>query len=120
MRKILIGTVIAIVAAFGIRMTHVPSVGVTARASDEDKLACPVTHGGLKAALITADAADTTGLNNHYCAVVVNRDGVTCAVAYSGPTRDSQWLLSRQIAAAKAFTANGLSLDSAPLSTAQL
>jgi hypothetical protein len=34
--------------------------------------------------------------------------------------RGSQWLLSRQIAAAKAFTANGLSLDGAPLSTAQL
>ena len=41
------------------------------------------------------------------------------AVAFSGPSRDSQWLLSRQIAAAKAFTANGWTqLDSAPLSTA--
>jgi uncharacterized protein GlcG (DUF336 family) len=74
----------------------------------------------LKAGLITADAADGTGLNNHYWAVVVNREGVTCAVAYSGASNDSQWLLSRQIAAAKAFTANGLSLDSAPISTAML
>ena len=39
---------------------------------------------------------------------------------YSRQNRGAQWLLSRQIAAAKAFTANGLSLDGAPISTAQL
>jgi uncharacterized protein GlcG (DUF336 family) len=81
---------------------------------------CPVTHGQLATQLAAADAADHTGLDNHYWAVVVNRGGVVCAVAYSGASADAQWLLSRQIAAAKAFTANGLSLDSAPLSTAQL
>jgi uncharacterized protein GlcG (DUF336 family) len=81
---------------------------------------CPVTHSQLRTALIAADEADATGLNNHYWAVVVNRAGVVCAVAYSGEERDAQWLLSRQIAAAKAFTANGLSLDNAPVSTALL
>ena len=81
---------------------------------------CPVSPRALKSALVDADADDTSGLDNHYWAVVVNRAGVVCAVAFSGPERDSQWLLSRQIAAAKAFTANGLSLDGAPLSTAQL
>lgn len=89
-------------------------------ASAADSGECPVTHQTLKSQLVAADAADTTGLNNHYWAVVVNREGVVCAVAFSGASTDSQWLLSRQIAAAKAFTANGLSLDSAPLSTAQL
>src|SRR4051812_13465576 len=92
--------------------------GVFARASDG--VDCPVFHQALRSQLIAADTADSTGLNNHYWAVVVNRGGVVCAVAFSGPSTDSQWLLSRQIAAAKAFTANGLSLDSAPLSTAQL
>ena len=82
--------------------------------------ACPVSHAFLLAKLQQAAAADSTGLNNHYWGVVVNVRGVVCAVAYSGPTRESQWLASRQIAAAKAFTANGLSLDNAPLSTAQL
>jgi uncharacterized protein GlcG (DUF336 family) len=81
---------------------------------------CPVSHRALQSALSDADVADSSGLNNHYWAVVVDRTGVVCAVAFSGPSRDAQWLLSRQIAAAKAFTANGLSLDSAPLSTAQL
>ena len=81
---------------------------------------CPVSHTDLQSKLVAADNADATGLNNHYWAVVVNRAGVVCAVAYSGEERDSQWLLSRQIAAAKAFTANGLSLDGAPVSTALL
>lgn len=81
---------------------------------------CPVTYANLVSNLQTAAAADSTGLNNNYWAVVVNRDGVVCAVAYSGSGVFSQWLLSRQIAAAKAFTANGLSLDSAPISSGML
>ena len=85
-----------------------------------EALGCPVSHAALKTALVSADTADSTGLNNHYWAVVVSRDGRVCAVAFSGERADSQWLLSRQIAAAKAFTANGLSLEGAPLSTAQL
>ncbi len=87
---------------------------------DGHSTACPVAHNALRFNLRAADEADHTGLDNHYWAVVVNRQGVVCAVAFSGDGRDDQWLLSRQIAAAKAFTANGLSLDSAPLSTAQL
>lgn len=82
--------------------------------------ACPVTHDALKAGLIKADERDSSGLNNHYWAVAVDRTGAVCAVAFSGADTGSQWLLSRQIAAAKAFTANGLSQDGAPLSTAQL
>ena len=89
-------------------------------ASESEVSDCPVSFADLQSALISADNADSTGLNNHYWAVVVTRPGVVCAVAFSGQQSDSQWLLSRQIAAAKAFTANGLSLDNAPLSTAQL
>ena len=94
-------------------------VGPIARA-EQTSLDCPVTFTTLQSELEDAAEADSTGLNNHYWAVVVNREGAVCAVAYSGRDRDSQWLLSRQIAAAKAFTANGLSLDNAPISTAQL
>ena len=90
------------------------------RAEQGASLNCPVTHATLLEELREADGLDSSGLNNHYWAVVVNREGTVCAVAFSGDERDSQWLLSRQIAAAKAFTANGLSLDGAPLSTAQL
>jgi len=120
MRRVLVGTGIvlssvALVCTIGLRPFD--TVAVLAHGEGPE---CPVSHQMLRSQLIAADAADTTGLNNHYWAVVVNRDGTVCAVAFSGPTRDAQWLLSRQIAAAKAFTANGLSLDSAPLSTAQL
>jgi uncharacterized protein GlcG (DUF336 family) len=69
---------------------------------------------------VNAANADSSGLNNNYWAVAVTPGGVVCAVAFSGPKVGDQWLSSRQIAAAKAFTANGLSLNGAPLSTAQL
>jgi uncharacterized protein GlcG (DUF336 family) len=98
----------------------VVALGLKLFAQNEDEAGCPVTHQALATQLAAADAADATGLDNHYWAVVVNRSGEVCAVAFSGSNVDSQWLLSRQIAAAKAFTANGLSLDSAPISTAQL
>jgi uncharacterized protein GlcG (DUF336 family) len=121
MRKTLISGIVVIgVMTLALGMPGIRSGGSTVWASDADTTGCPVKQQALRSGLINADADDSSGLNNHYWAVVVNREGVVCAVAYSGPTRDSQWLLSRQIAAAKAFTANGLSLDGAPLSTAQL
>jgi uncharacterized protein GlcG (DUF336 family) len=83
-------------------------------------ISCPVTHQTLEQKLRQAATQDNTGFDNDYWAVVVNRAGVVCAVAFSGPEVDAQWLLSRQIAAAKAFTANGLSLDGAPISSGQL
>jgi uncharacterized protein GlcG (DUF336 family) len=97
-----------------------PSTTSISSAQSDPPVGCPVSYASLKAALVTAAAADSTGLNNDYWAVVVNRGGVVCAVAYSGATAGSQWLLSRQIASAKAFTANGLSLDKAAVSTAAL
>ena len=97
-----------------------PPVSPTVSAEQGGSLDCPVTHQTLKRELVAADDADESGLDNHYWAVVVNREGTVCAVAFSGESTDAQWLLSRQIAAAKAFTANGLSLDGAPISTAQL
>jgi uncharacterized protein GlcG (DUF336 family) len=121
MRRSLIAGAVAVGVAVGLGLMTVDSPLTRAvRADDREALDCPVRQGALRSALIAADTADSTGLNNHYWAVVVNRDGRVCAVAFSGEGRDDQWLLSRQIAAAKAFTANGLSLDSAPLSTAQL
>jgi uncharacterized protein GlcG (DUF336 family) len=121
MRRLLITAAVAVGGALGFGLLTLDTpLNSAVRADDRETLECPVRHGALRSALIAADAADSTGLDNHYWAVVVNRDGRVCAVAFSGDRRDDQWLLSRQIAAAKAFTANGLSLDGAPLSTAQL
>jgi uncharacterized protein GlcG (DUF336 family) len=66
----------------------------------------------LKTALEAAVAAETSGLNNQMWATIVNRDGVVCAVAFSGVNRAAQWPGSRVISAQKANTANAFSLDS--------
>jgi uncharacterized protein GlcG (DUF336 family) len=110
----------AVVIGAGLLGLAVVSGERIVRAAEPDRVECPVEYRALKSALTSAAAADSTGLNNHFWGVVVNRAGEVCAVAFSGRNRDDQWGLSRQIAAAKAFTANGLSLDGAPLSTAQL
>jgi uncharacterized protein GlcG (DUF336 family) len=51
---------------------------------------------------------------------LVNRDGVVCAVAFTGADRGSQWPGSRVISAQKANTANAFSLRILVLSTANL
>jgi uncharacterized protein GlcG (DUF336 family) len=70
------------------------------------------SHGTLKAALDKATAEEKSGLNNHMWATIVDRDGVVCAVAFSGTDRASQWGASRVISAQKASTAASLGLDS--------
>src|SRR5438067_7510815 len=70
------------------------------------------TYSALKAALDSAVSAETSGLNNQMWATLVNRDGVVCAVAFSGVNRGAQWPGSRVISAQKANTANAFSLDS--------
>jgi uncharacterized protein GlcG (DUF336 family) len=65
----------------------------------------------LKNALATATAAEMSGLNNQMWATLVDRDGVVCAVAFSGMNRGAQWPGSRVISAQKANTANAFSLD---------
>ena len=68
-------------------------------------------QAALKAALMAATAAETSGLNNQMWATIVDRDGVVCAVAFSGINRGAQWPGSRVISAQKANTANAFSLD---------
>src|SRR6185312_4882889 len=49
------------------------------------------------------------GMGNQEWAVVVNREGVGCAVVFSGTPAGDEWPASRVIAASKANTANGVS-----------
>ena len=78
------------------------------------------TYTQLKAALASAVTTDASGLNLNMWATVVNRDGVVCAVAFSGADRGAQWPGSRVISAQKANTANAFSLDGLSLSTGNL
>ncbi len=78
------------------------------------------THSQLKTALVAARAATNGGFNLDMWGTVVNRDGVVCAVAFTGTDRGSQWPGSRVISAQKANTANAFSLPKLSLSTADL
>jgi len=93
-----------------------PTALFAAKDDDEDKdkkADCKglPDYGDLKQALDSAVQVEASGLNLHMWATVVNRDGVVCAVAFSGIDRAAQWPGSRVISAQKANTANAFSLD---------
>jgi hypothetical protein len=80
-------------------------------------------YAKLKSALVDAvrqGSGANSGLGNQEWAAVANRDGIICAVVFSGPNRFAQWPGSRIIAATKANTANALSHNNYALSTANL
>src|SRR5438874_853163 len=79
--------------------------------ADSDTCRSLPSQGALKVALDSAVATETSGLNLHMWATIVDRDGIVCAVAFSGVDRGAQWPGSRVIAAQKANTANSFSLD---------
>ncbi len=86
------------------------SASVIADDEHKDCRALP-SHAALKAALGTVvDNGGNAGLANEMWGTVVNRDGVVCAVVFSGGDRGDQWPGSRVISAQKAYTANAFSL----------
>src|SRR5205814_2419768 len=71
-------------------------------------------YGKLKTALTAAvkEGQDANGgLGNQEWGTVVNRDGIVCAVVFSGPSRAAEWPGSRLISAMKANTVNALSTN---------
>jgi uncharacterized protein GlcG (DUF336 family) len=78
------------------------------------------THSQLQSALALAQQQMNGGFGLNMWGTVVNRDGVVCAVAFTGSNRGSQWPGSRVISAQKANTANAFSLPTLSLSTANL
>lgn len=78
------------------------------------------SHDALQTALESARAQSNGGFNLDMWGAVVNRDGLVCAVAFTGSNRGSQWPGSRVISAQKANTANAFSLPGLALSTANL
>lgn len=78
-------------------------------------------HDELSSALsAVVSAGGNGGLAFNMWATVVNRDGIVCAVAFTGSDRGAQWPGSRVISAQKANTANAFSLPGFALSTANL
>jgi uncharacterized protein GlcG (DUF336 family) len=78
------------------------------------------SHSALQAALAAAQNQPNGGFGLEMWASVVNRDGVVCAVAFTGTNRGDQWPGSRVISAQKANTANAFSLPGLALSTANI
>ncbi|PSC02627.1 hypothetical protein SLNSH_23120 [Alsobacter soli] len=85
---------------------------------------CPANHDQLQQALrasVKPSGGPTNGgFDNNEWAAITDRNGVLCAIAFSGAKPADQWLGSRAIAAEKANTANALSLDNYAMSTANL
>ncbi|WP_050400773.1 heme-binding protein [Bradyrhizobium embrapense] len=92
--------------------------------SQGSSASCPVDHDHLadilKKSVKPSGGPSNGGLDNHEWAAVVNRQGVVCAVAFSGTKADDQWPGSRAIAAEKANTANAFSLKNKAMATANL
>ena len=84
------------------------------------------SHDALLAALNSATyqgakaPSGNGGFSLDMWGTVVNRDGIVCAVAFTGLNRGSEWPGSRVISAQKANTANAFSLPGLALSTANL
>jgi uncharacterized protein GlcG (DUF336 family) len=106
-------------------LSAVPS---TASADDESGSDGPLANrcaglpsqSALKSALGAARRQSNGGFNLDMWGTVVNRDGLVCAVAFTGSDRGEQWPGSRVISAQKANTANAFSLPGLALSTANL
>jgi uncharacterized protein GlcG (DUF336 family) len=98
------------------------AAAATADQSSDWQSACKglPTYARLQSALAGARGESNGGFNLDMWGTVVNRDGIVCAVAFTGSDRGSQWPGSRVISAQKANTANAFSLPQLALSTANL
>jgi hypothetical protein len=95
----------------------------TAVSQANNKCAGLPDYQKLKAALtsvVKEGKEANSGLGNPEWATIVNRDGIVCAVVFSGPDRSAEWPGSRLISAEKANTANALSGPNFAFSTANL
>src|SRR5579863_6375115 len=101
---------LALASAFGMMSAFAQQNNNNDAGTDQGCYGLP-GYQTLKAQLAAAVLAETSGLNNHMWATIVDRNGIVCAVAYSGSSVGAQWLGSRVISAQKANTANDFSLD---------
>lgn len=100
MRAIALGAPVCLIAVSG-----------QAQASCEDIPTDRSLYTDLSRALDNVVDGTNGGLSNEMWASVVDRDGIVCAVTFSGKNRGSQWPGSRVISAQKANTGNAFSLD---------
>lgn len=110
-RSVVIGALCSACAlvALSISSFSVPQRAAVAQAAAPDCAGLP-SHAQLKEIVTSVvQKGGNGGLAFNMWATVVNRDGVVCAVAFSGEQRGDQWPGSRIISAQKAHTANAFS-----------
>ena len=78
------------------------------------------SYTSLHNAVTYARSQQNGGFNLDMWGAIVNRDGIVCAVAFTGNDRGAQWPGSRVISAQKANTANSFSLPLLALLARQL
>jgi uncharacterized protein GlcG (DUF336 family) len=98
-----------IVACVTVLLLMASTTRALAASSRSSSCADLPNHALLRSTLQVVTSEDNGGLGNDMWATVVNRDGVVCAVVFTGADRGSQWLGSRVISAQKANTANAFS-----------
>jgi len=111
---------LALVASIG--LSPITSIDALADLGDDNSSNCSglPQQATLKSALTKARNEMNGGFNLDMWGTIVNRDGVVCAVAFTGNARGDQWPGSRVISAQKANTGNAFSLPGLALSTANL
>ena len=114
MRKFISFAAVLVVGAVGFGAVHADGQGAGSECQGLP------SHSTLRGALSSAQAAGNGGFALQMWATIVSRDGIVCAVAFTGQTRGDQWPGSRVISAQKANTANAFSLPGLALSTANL
>ena len=116
--KVILATVLA--AGSVLLVSSFSPTGMTAAHNGPQGCSLLPSHEELQEALSAARGVPNGGFNLDMWGSIVNRDGVVCAVAFTGANRGSQWPGSRVISAQKANTANAFSLPGLALSTANL
>ena len=114
MRKFISFAAVLVVGAVGFGAVHADGQGAGSECQGLP------SHSTLRGALSSAQAGGNGGFALPMWATIVSRDGIVCAVAFTGQTRGDQWPGSRVISAQKANTANAFSLPGLALSTANL
>jgi uncharacterized protein GlcG (DUF336 family) len=96
------------------------SLGSAALANCKDVPDHNALQTALRGAVQPSGGPSNGGLNNNMWASVVDREGIVCAVVFTGQSPGDQWPASRVISAQKANTANALSLNGFAFSSGNL
>jgi len=108
--------------AAAVGLSAISSITARADFGDDNSSNCSglPQQAVLKSALKQAQSEANGGFGLNMWGTIVNRDGIVCAVAFTGNARGDQWPGSRVISAQKANTGNAFSLPGLALSTANL